>query len=670
MSRPTPRLSPGPVRRSFALLGFTVAVAAAAAQTPPPPADRLPPAGISIPDAARTELAAGAAALRRDLDALAPGLAAASAALLPDAEIYHKAVDWALRYDEFFDAKQVAIARHLLEVGRARVAELRQGRASWLDATGLVVRGYRSKLDQSVQPYALVIPADWKRDSGPARRLDVVLPGRGEKRTELAFIDEHEKRPGEIVPAGAVILHPYGRYCNATKFAGEVDVFEALQAVRDFYPIDPARIVVRGFSMGGASTWHLAVHHPDVWAAASPGAGFAETARYAKVFAPGKSVRPAWEQALWRWYDATGWAANLRGVPTVAYSGELDPQKQAADVMSAALEAEGLKLEHLIGPKTEHKYHPEVRATLAARLDALATAGRPAWPAEDRFTTYTPRYARSARIIVRELEQMWERADVQVRFPDAGRLEATTHNVTAFSATWPEGTTVTATIDGQVLPGRQSGQPWFVKENGRWAALDAGKVAARAAEGPRKGTGLSGPVMDAFMDPFLFVRPTGRPLHPALGTWVDSELRLAVKMWRDLFRGDVLIKDDSEVTEADLAQRNVVLWGDPSSNRLIARLLATRRVPLDWNANTLTLRGTAYDAKHHAPILIFPNPLTTAPRYVVLNSGVDFRHEAYGTNSLQTPKLPDYAVVDLRESPGPRWPGKITTAGFFDARWK
>ena len=30
------------------------------------------------------------------------------------------------------------------------------------------------------------------------------------------------------------------------------------------------------------------------------------------------------------------------------------------------------------------------------------------------------------------------------------------------------------------------------------------------------------------------------------------------------------------------------------------------------------------------------------------------------------PQLPDWAIVDLRTPPGPRWPGKIVDAGFFD----
>lgn len=644
------------------------------AQTPPPPALRLPPAGVAIPASARTALTAGSTALRQDLDTVARELAAGKNArlldLLPDVEVLHKAVDWALRYDEFFDVKQVAFAERMLALGRERIAHLRAGRAPWTEATGLILRGYRSQLDRSVQPYALVIPPEWKAGSTTPRRLDVVLAGRNEKRTELAFLAEHETKPGEIVPAGALVLHPYGRFCNATKFAGEVDVFEAMRETRQAYPVDPARIVVRGFSMGGASTWHLAAHYPGVWAAASPGAGFTETASYTKALAPGKPPRTAWEQTLWRWYDATGYAANLAGVPTVAYSGEIDPQKLAADTMGAALAKEGLALEHLIGPQTAHKYHPETKAKLATRLEELTARGRPTWPTEDHLTTYTLRYATSARIRLLEMEQPWDRTDVHVKFTTPHQVAVTTRNVTAFTVRLEPAVTPSVTIDGTpVTSGATDAGFAWVKMDGRWTFQTAAQMNARAAAQLRKRPGLSGPVDDAFMEPFLFVQPTGQPLNAATGAWVAAELKHAVKLWRDLFRGDVLIKDDSAVTDDDLATKHLVLWGDPASNRLLARLLATGKLPLAWDARQLTFRGQTYASTDHAPVLVFPNPLNPR-RYVVVNSGIDFRSEAYGTNALQTPKLPDYAIIDLREAPGPRWPGKIATAGFFDSNWR
>ena len=124
------------------------------------------------------------------------------------------------------------------------------------------------------------------------------------------------------------------------------------------------------------------------------------------------------------------------------------------------------------------------------------------------------------------------------------------------------------------------------------------------------------------------------------------------------------------MTDDDLANKHLILWGDASSNQLLAKMIAGGKLPLTWDAQALTFRGKNYASAHHAPVLVFPNPLSTQQRYVVLNSGIDFRDEAYGTNSLQTPKLPDYAIVDLDTPPGPRWPGKIVDAGFFDETWR
>ncbi|MDP3070682.1 MAG: prolyl oligopeptidase family serine peptidase [Opitutaceae bacterium] len=630
---------------------------------------------MAIPAAARDELTGGAAALRNELDALTADLTKARnarlLALLPDAEVFHKAVDWALRYDEFFDVKQVEVARRLLATGRERVAQLRAGKSPWTDATGCVIRGYRSKLDDSIQPYALVVPPEWKRGDGVARRLDVVLAGRNEKRSELAFIAEHETKPGEIVPADAIVLHAYGRYCNATKFAGEVDVMEAMQAVRRAFKIDAGKIVVRGFSMGGASTWHLTAHFPGLWAASSPGAGFAETAVYAKVFGPGKPERTPWEQKLWHWYDATAHAANFRAVPTLAYTGELDPQRQSSEIMEQAMAREGLKLERFVGPKTEHKYHPETRNAIAARLEAITATPRAKWTDEEHFTTYTLRYSEAGRIKIMEQEQPWERSDVHLKFTAPTELNVTTKNVGVFNVSLESAAGLKLTVDGQLVAlGEIVPYYWLVKDGGRWAFKDHTYSAERWQNQVRKMPGLSGPIMDAFMEPFLFVRPTGQPLNAQVGAWAEAELRHAIKLWRDLFRGHVIVKDDTAVTADDLANKHLVLWGDASSNRLLAQMLATKKLPIAWDAKQLTFRGQAYAAAHHAPVLIFPNPLSPQQRYVVLNSGVDFRDEAYGTNSLQTPKLPDYAIIDLREAPGPRWPGKIVDAGFFDAAWK
>lgn len=678
---------------------------AARAQTPPPPAKRLPPAGVEIPAGERAKLTADVAAFRKEIDAVEQKLRAAKSPLLermPDVEIFHKAVDWALRYDEFFTTKEPAFAGHLLKEGRERLADLRQGKAPWLTKSGLVVRGYRSKLDGSIQPYGLVVPTDLP---APPYPMEVWLLGRGEKRTELAFLEEREnpkQEPG-LLSQDTITVVPYGRFCNATKFAGEVDVFEAMDAVKKDYTIDPLRTSVAGFSMGGASVWHLATHHSGLWSSASPGAGFAETPVYTKAFDKGKEPPTWWEQKLWGWYDATLYANNLFNCPTVAYSGEIDPQKQSADVMEKAMAAEGLKLERFIGPQTAHKYEPKTREALLGRVNQINGKGRPIVSKEVRISTYTLRYPDSEWLTLEGLEHHWERADAQGRVEGTASLTAfvTTKNVTALSIDVPEypvsdhlygpafsevvvdGDNLKISDSPQAQLADQNPPPWItrpqdptsriarfiratmVKNTGHWTWASA--PLENTPGHLRKLPGSTGPVDDAFMDAFVFVRPTGQAMNAKVGQWVDGELKHATKMWRDIFRGELAVEDDAAVSEAEIASKNLVLWGDPASNKVLARIVA--KLPLTWDKDRIVFRGKTYDAAHHAPILIFPNPLNPA-HYVVLNSGIDFRDHAYGTNALQIAKLPDYAIVDLDTPPGPRWPGKIVEAGFFDESWK
>lgn len=640
---------------ALALLAFTTGVFSQNAS------QKIPPAGIAVSDADRAALTAGAAALHGEIVALNRKLDAKLLALLPDVEIFHKAVSWSLADNTFYTPKEIDFAKHLLTEGRERAKQLGLKQAPWLQAKGLIVRGYRSKIDNSIQPYGLVVPPNL--DLTKPVPLMVWLLGRSDKRTELAFIAERESSPPQLTPKNTLIVVPYGRFCNATKFAGETDVMEALAATRSQYKIDPLRIAVAGFSMGGGSTWHLATHYPGLWCAASPGAGFAETPIYIKA-ANSKEIRTAWEQTLWRQYEATGISGNLFNVPTLAYSGEIDRQKESADLMEAAMKAEGLKLERFIGPKTGHQYEPATKARLTSRFEELIAAGRQTMPREIRFSTYTLRYPESAWVRIDGMEKHWERAVVRAKLEDDKSLSVETKNVSAlhFNFVPPASPPHMVTIDGQKLEISGYDKPVLLleKTGGTWSR-------ATQALSPGKRPGLTGPVDDAFVDSFVFVRPTGKPFNPAVGNWVGSELTTASQLWHDVFRGDAPIIDDTALTAADIANRNLILWGDPASNSAIAKLLP--KLPLQWDAEKITFRGKTYDAADHVPILIFPNPFNPR-RYIVLNSGPDFRAESYGTNALQSPKLPDWAIVDLTTPPDARWPGKIVDAGFFDEAWK
>jgi hypothetical protein len=642
---------------------------------------QVPKPGIAVPDDIRRALQTEVDSLREEIATLATKPRPDIQAALPDIEIFAKAVSDALQYHEFFKPEELDTAKNLLAEARRRADHVLSGEgAPWTRQKGLVVRAYKSKIDGSVQPFGLVIPDSYTLEGPHRYRLDVWFHGRNEDLTELNFLDRRMKDAGQFSPRDTIVLHPYGRFCNAFKFAGEVDVMEAIDAVKRMYRIDEDRVSVRGFSMGGAATWHFAVHYATNWFAANPGAGFSETPKFLDVFQKEKLDPPWYEKTLWNLYDCDKWALNLNLVPTVAYSGENDIQKQAADVMAEELKIYGVELTHIIGPGMGHQYDPSSAHDVEARMDALAEFGRDRPSISRGFVTYALRYNHFGAFTIDALDEHWKRAEIAPGFPTFGG-GIVTQNVRAFTIDLPAGSvaggvqiapdplhnTLVSTIDGQLVDGApppRSDRSWrcsFHKEDGTW------KLGPLPDGGLRKKHALQGPIDDAFLDSFVFVMPTSTSPNPKFQAWCEAERTRAVERWRRQFRGAAPQVKDTELTDTQIASSNLVLWGDPSSNAVLKKI--ADKLPIHWEAGAIVASDRRFPTADHALILIFPNPLNPA-HYVVLNSGFTYREYDDLNNARQTPKLPDWAVIDLNTPPNSRWPGKVVAADFFDERWR
>jgi len=183
----------------------------------------------------------------------------------------------------------------------------------------------------------------------------------------------------------------------------------------------------------------------------------------------------------------------------------------------------------------------------------------------------------------------------------------------------------------------------------------------------QKRHGLQGPIDDAFLSRFVMVRPTGETKNAKVGKWVESELKHAVEHWRKQFRGEITPIDDTTIDEKMIASSNLVLWGDPQSNKVLAKI--ADKLPIRWNAEgKIVLGKQSYDASHHIPAFIYPNPLNPK-KYVVLNSSFTYREYDYLNNARQIPRLPDWAILDVDQPATSQRPAGIAAAGFFDERW-
>lgn len=560
--------------------------------------------------------------------------------LYADAAIYHKAADFLLKHpEEFLNAGFVHDALAELDTGIARAKALAEGSAPWSKNKGRIVRAYRSAVDGSIQPYGLIIPDSY---SGQPVRLDVWLHGMNRNEDEVSFVKKHEGKAPIPADQPYIQLDVFGRNNVAYRWAGETDVFEALRSVRERYHIDPKRIMLRGFSMGGAGVWHLGLQHPDEWAAFEAGAGFTETKVYAK-----KKDLPPYQEAALHYYDAVDYALNGTDVPFVGYGGEIDPQLQASKNVKEQLLKEGVNLSDLralflVGPGTAHQWHPETHKVSDRFIDEAAARGLTA-PDHIRFVTYTTRFNRCFWVTVEGLAAQYRRGEVDAK-RGGGQTLVTTKNV-ARIAIEGDGT---LSLDGQHFARTGS----YEKKNGKWSV-------AGAADGLRKRHGLQGPIDDAFVDSFLCVRPTGQGTRAtAYGLATLDQFRKDFAKW---LRGEPRVKDDRDVTAADIAGNNLILFGDPWSNSMIAKIVA--KLPVKWTKTEITMAGRTVDASSYAPVMVYPNPLNQS-RYIVINSGHTFSESDWsGTNANLYPHLGDYALIGIAD-------GAVAQSGFFDERWK
>jgi hypothetical protein len=602
-----------------------------------------------------------------------------------DVAIFRKGVEWARRYETRLASADVALIEKALQRGRQRADALLAGNHPWTSKQGLVVRGYQSAIDGSFQPFGLILPAGYNPKK--ASRLDVVLHGstRPVGLSELRFMSRFDDgdEGGKPAPVNDFIeLHPLGRVENCYRWAGETDVFEAIEAVCRSYNIDRDRIVLRGMSMGASGTWHLGLKHPDRFVALGPYCGYVDTHEFSKT--PLKTfikvgALPAHQEKALHMLDSIDYAANAGVVPAIACMGDQDVFFQAHVLMEKAMAREGLKMVNLISHGTGHVIDPATHKEQMRRIGQLATQGLDRRPRRLRFVTWTLKYSRCHWLQVLGLEEHYARAELEARVTDNGTVDIKEpRNVTRFAVYPPmlqqEGARLRVNGTEVAIPARPKTGPTRTvvvgKLNKKWQYL--GTIASVALEGKRPG--MQGPIDDAFTTPFLCVRGTGKPWSPAVQAWADASLRRFAYEWRRYFRGDLPIKDDIEVTQADQRRCNLVLFGDPGSNRWIGKVLP--KLPIAWTREEVRIGSERYPAALHAPVLICASPMPEAAgRYVVLNSGHTFHEKELGSlNYLLFPRLGDWAVIKVGDTM-PKQPSEplaeeAIRAGFFDERWQ
>jgi predicted esterase len=191
----------------------------------------------------------GVEALQRRLDRLGPDLRPGTRDTLG-----FRLEDAASRLAALAPSDPAPAQRRTLEQVQRDLLALEGGRDPVADQRGLKRRAYRSALDRTLQPYSLRVPA--RIQPGSRYPLLVYLHGSGQ--SDQGALDLAR------APEGWFELAPFGRgtsNCFSADHAQD-DLREAIAAVLAQHPVDPARIVLAGFSMGGYGGYRTAFERP------------------------------------------------------------------------------------------------------------------------------------------------------------------------------------------------------------------------------------------------------------------------------------------------------------------------------------------------------------------------------------------------------------------------
>ncbi|MBD3173587.1 MAG: prolyl oligopeptidase family serine peptidase [Armatimonadia bacterium] len=579
-----------------------------------------------------------------DIPAQADGSLALAKLHLERAErmLMGEAHDWALDPASELDAAQTALEW------------FRQGAPPHQGIRGeSLTFAYEAENDGSCQPFWVYVPSGY--DPGESWPLIVYLHGWVPETSKLVPWTVMDL-VGELCEEyGFIFLQPHGRGNTDFQGVGELDVLRAIDETMSLYNVDPSRIHMAGNSMGGYGAYCIALHHPDRFASLAVGCGQSD---YYDWYGLDRDQVPDFKRYMYSLSNPVDWMENALHLPVLIQHGERDPLVPPRQSQFAADRLAALGYEHELhfmpgGPHeiylTEDYFH---------RLMGFCRGKRRVEePRRVRFVTYNLEFDRAYWLRVTGIERWGERADVEAA-ASAGRIDVECANVTGLRLDPPPA----LVGDGEV-------RIIINGEEHNWdgqAPFDWG-----APSGLGKAHGRAGPIRKVLERPFLCV------YNPRDEESAALLARFSVEWWR-FAEGLPWVSAmadgwpegwavaDTEITDELMNDHNLVLFGRPESNAVLAEM--ADQLPAEFIDGGFRIGGQDLAGEDLGMWLCYPSPVGVDRMVLVISGhpwGDGFRSAGRVDHKLDL--LPDFIVFDSTIRPDDN--NRYRAAGVFGPDW-
>lgn len=438
-------------------------------------------------------------------------------------------------------------------------------------APGPQVAVFLSTVDNTDQPYALYVPPSYAANPAAGRRFPLVISLHGalsNHRLNLRRVFGEGNRPGEsdaeatrVFPSlkqtDYFVASPYARGTMGYRGVAEHDVLSVLAEMKRRFPIDEDRVYLTGLSMGGGGTLEIGLSRPDLWAAIA-------------------AVCPAEP-----WFGET-LAMNAANMGVHLFHGDADPVVPVSISRSWAsrLKQLGIEAAYREYPGVQHNAWDHAYAD-AAIFEWFSKFKRNRYPERVRFTAAEPR-VRKAYWVEIEARDRRKFPSIDARFTSVNRIEAILENVAAWKFH----------LEGH--PKYDSTRPVEVTIGGRTLRFEAGWSPEEGRMPPVRPNRMA----EVLLRPHVYVYGTQDPGQTAELRRAAQEASAWTGMAGTLFYAPRVLAD-RELSPADRKGSNLVLFGTPRSNSLVAELGA--RAPLHLKPDAEKTHGLAYMVEGSEP---------------------------------------------------------------------
>ena len=439
-------------------------------------------------------------------------------------------------------------------------------------------RTYRSKVDGSVQYFAV------KPAFEPSKEQALVLSVHG------ANVEATNQAGSYAAKSWTHIVSPTNRrpYGFNWEDWGRQDALDVLKETKSIYQIDPDRIYLTGHSMGGHGTWVIGSTHPDQFAAIGPSAGYLTIGRYYRSRVS-EAQTPEDHPLLERSRNTSltdSLLTNLRQLGVYVIHGDADrvvPPEQSRKA-----------IEQLASFHHDYYYHEEPEQGHWWDLDDEPGADCVDWaplfdfyarksrPGKERirdieFTTANPAVSPSYywATIYRQ-ERYLDFSKIKLRFdPGKNRVSGQTDNVSVFALEPPlnTGKAFFLELDGQSFKIENPKLPVFIaKKKGQWIAISP---PGQSEKGPHR----YGTFKEVINHQAVLVYGTKGSKEERI--WAREKALFDAQTFWYQGNGSLEVIPDKQFDPAQYSNRNVLLYGNATTNRAWKFLLGDSPVQVD-----------------------------------------------------------------------------------------